>query len=278
MDLEESLRPELSQLLDRATPVTADDALRLARPRIASRGQRRRWVLRTATVAFVVGAALVAVLAQSGTSVAPAVVAEGAAFGPCTGQPPGCGSPQSTASALATGSWSSFPQGPLSPRTGQVEVWNGTELIIWGGESSTSSTPTPLGDGASYDPINRSWRMLPVSPLPPGDDVSAAWTGTEMLVVSGTATAAYRPGKQHLGDASVVSSRITDRCLSHVDRSTTDRGRRQRGRCSRQPQYDDGAAYNPVTNTWGTLPPFRPSAAPCWTQRWLGRAVTSTSG
>src|SRR5580658_9955913 len=77
--------------------------------------------------------------------------------GPCAGQPPGCASPLGTAAALAAGSWSTFPAGPLSARSGQVEVWTGHELIVWGGMSPEGAGPLMPGNGGAYDPSSNTW-------------------------------------------------------------------------------------------------------------------------
>jgi hypothetical protein len=175
-------------------PVTIEEVQRRAALRQAHRaspGAERPGVRRRAVAAvvvafslFVVGAGLAGLLVQQGAGAPGALV--GGERGPCAGQPPGCGSPQSTAKALATGRWSSFPRGPLSPRIDEAEVWTGSELIVWGGvRSNANQTSGVLADGAAYDPDNEQWRPIAAGPLSPRQGAAAVWTGTEMIAVGG---------------------------------------------------------------------------------------------
>ena len=140
--------------------------------------------------------------------------------------------------------WSTLPNPPIAPRRDPVGVWTGKEAIFWGGETVQESQPTCtsttrgkktemqcsvgatisarsgeagmdglLGDGAAYDPVAKTWRILPAAPIGPRAQADALWTGTEMIVWGG-----WRPTGPH--DAA----------------------------------WRDGAAYNPATNTWRTIP------------------------
>jgi hypothetical protein len=85
---------------------------------------------------------------------------------------------------LATGTWKTLPQSPLSRRGGAAGVWTGTEAIFWGGY--TPQTADGLDStGAAYDPGTGHWRLLPPSPLSPRQGARAFWTGSEMLVFGG---------------------------------------------------------------------------------------------
>jgi N-acetylneuraminic acid mutarotase len=48
--------------------------------------------------------------------------------------------------------------GAPSPRRYHSAIWTGTELIIWGGIGN--DIRSPLGDGASYDPLTDTWSPL----------------------------------------------------------------------------------------------------------------------
>jgi hypothetical protein len=85
-----------------------------------------------------------------------------------------------------------MPASPLSPRNTAFAVWTGTRALFWGGGNGS---PTPLTDGASYDPASRTWTMLPAAPLRPdaGAHQTIVWTGTQMVVIQPGAGAAFDP-------------------------------------------------------------------------------------
>jgi len=57
----------------------------------------------------------------------------------------------------------------------------GRELVVW----ASNSPDGPVG-GAVYDPGANRWRRLPAGPLGTREGYLSAWTGKEMLVISGT--------------------------------------------------------------------------------------------
>jgi hypothetical protein len=216
-----------------------------------------RLVLRVAAIALVVTVVTVAVWPRSTSPAAATGVLVGGSTGPCAGQPPGCGSPQGSVAALAAGRWSSFPQGPLSPRDGEVEVWTGSELIIWGGAGGSGEQM--LRDGAAYNPATETWRMLPSSPLSRRENAAAVWTGSEMIVVGGD------DGAQTLADAATYDpssnswSRIASFPLEARTSATAIWTGSQLvvfgGRPSEATtNYSDGAVYDPQDNRWSALP------------------------
>jgi hypothetical protein len=97
--------------------------------------------------------------------------------------------------------WRRGSPGPLRHRDFAVEVWTGSELVVWGGD--------PDGDsGAAYDPAADRWRTVLPATITARCQATAAWTGQEMLVwgpgcAAGapTAAAAYSPagpgGNEH---------------------------------------------------------------------------------
>jgi hypothetical protein len=95
---------------------------------------------------------------------------------------------------LETGAWRTLtppvdrtPSDPLvqTPRTGHVAAWTGTELLLWGGRTSSPDEPFAYAvDGAAYDPRTDAWRPIPAAPLP-ADRYDGVWTGTELVVVGG---------------------------------------------------------------------------------------------
>lgn len=109
--------------------------------------------------------------------------------------------------------WERLPDAPIPPRANATAVWTGSEFLVWGGGSASSSRKDLRADGAAYDPAARRWRKLAPAPIGPRQKHWAVWTGTEMLVWGGT-----RPG------GGVPSG------------------------------WADGAAYDPVADTWRRIP------------------------
>jgi hypothetical protein len=93
---------------------------------------------------------------------------------------------------------------PLAGRIGALSVWTGNQLFIWGGGvkgEQVGNGGAPLHDGALYDPKSDSWRTITSPPEPILVAVGGlefghggtVWTGDEVLLVRGEATAfAYR--------------------------------------------------------------------------------------
>ncbi|OYW78249.1 MAG: hypothetical protein B7Z37_00130 [Verrucomicrobia bacterium 12-59-8] len=99
-----------------------------------------------------------------------------------------------------TGAWTPISlAGAPQARFGHSAVWTGTEMIIWGGQTTdtTSDMATVLATGGKYNPATNTW-----SSIFPNMDTSgpplgipdartghlAFWTGTEMLIWGGAST------------------------------------------------------------------------------------------
>lgn len=81
---------------------------------------------------------------------------------------------------LANGSWRIIAEAPLSPRSESAVAWTGKEMIVWGGRVENSF----YYDGAAYDPVTDTWRLLPRPPAVfEGKDPSMLWTGEEAVVL-----------------------------------------------------------------------------------------------
>lgn len=68
------------------------------------------------------------------------------------------------------------------PRQGEVSIWTGDELLVWGGIGEGGAIPR---HGESYDPVADTWTALPRSPLRARVDAITVWTGSEMLIWGG---------------------------------------------------------------------------------------------
>lgn len=90
-------------------------------------------------------------------------------------------------------SWSSIPSPPsniFQPSNRHTIVWTGSEMIVWGGYTSSGSSNFFTGQqnqGAKYNPSSNNWNSIST---PPSSFVGRgmsnyAWTGSEMIVWAG---------------------------------------------------------------------------------------------
>lgn len=76
-------------------------------------------------------------------------------------------------------STASAPEG----RTRHTAVWTGSEMIVWGGETTNGRL---TNTGGRYEPVNDIWAPTPQTGAPLARrDHTAVWTGTEMIVWGG---------------------------------------------------------------------------------------------
>jgi hypothetical protein len=73
--------------------------------------------------------------------------------------------------------------GPPDIRYGHTAVWTGSEMIIWGGESSGYPDASFRNTGARYNPSTDTWTTTSILHAPTGRvGCTAVWTGNEMIV------------------------------------------------------------------------------------------------
>jgi hypothetical protein len=88
--------------------------------------------------------------------------------------------------------WHTMADAPIGPRFEHLSVAMGDRVLVLGGYNGQARL-----DGAVYDAAHDTWTTVPSSPFRVGDAVGA-WTGTEVIVVSGerddVVAAAYDPG------------------------------------------------------------------------------------
>jgi hypothetical protein len=135
----------------------------------------------------------------------------------------------------ATDTWRPMSQaGAPGSRSVHSAVWTGTEMIVWGGQILiTPRTAQTVSDGARYDPASDTWAPIAIPNLAPRESATAIWTGREMIVWSG------------IGRTAGSESNV---------------------------YFDDGAAYDPVADTWRPL-----SAATVLSPRTRARAFWTGS-
>jgi len=155
------------------------------------------------------------------------------------------------------GEWRVMPDAPLLGRVGNVAVWTGSELVIWGGEihAETAQLPGRRPDGAAYDPVARTWRAMSGSPLAARSGALATWTGTEVLIWGGGATLDGR----WLADGAAWNPTTNRwRLLSAAPLTGAfRRGEAWTGAVWLVGSGDEQAGYDPARDTWtdlGALP------------------------
>jgi hypothetical protein len=80
------------------------------------------------------------------------------------------------------------PTGFISHAADPAPIWTGAEVLVWDGSNidDTSGKWIDGGRGAAYNPATDRWRQLPRSPLSNRTWAIQAWTGKQLLVISGS--------------------------------------------------------------------------------------------
>ncbi len=95
-------------------------------------------------------------------------------------------------------------------------VWTGTEMLVWGGALGSSAGNAVLNTGGKYDPVTDSWTTTNTADAPSARYYhSTVWTGSEMIVWSGSET----PTTSIMTDTGGIYDPATD---SWNDTSLTD--------------------------------------------------------
>jgi N-acetylneuraminic acid mutarotase len=151
--------------------------------------------------------------------------------------------------------WDDVSWVPLA-RSNQVAVWTGTEMIIWSGLDSNGNY---LNSGGKYDPAIDSWRPISIMGAPMGRiNATAVWTGTEMIVWGGNdAMDFFKSGGRYnpvsdtwtsTSQTNAPSKRIWHAAVWTGSEMIIWGGYYSDG--SYDYFYNDGARYNPVSNSW----------------------------
>src|ERR1043166_7966883 len=166
-----------------------------------------------------------------------------------------------------------------APRTAHSALWTGRELIVWGGGARGLFRQT----GGRYDPATDKWRSTSTNGAPAGRWQHAAqWTGKEMIIWGGRSN--FYP-TNHFGDGALYDP-VTDTWRPmNSDGAPTARsqmisvwtgkefivwGGRGDGTNSYDHPFNDGARYDPETDSWKPIaecPELGPryDAAAVWT-------------
>jgi hypothetical protein len=182
----------------------------------------------------------------------------------------GCGGEATTGCGLADRGYAFDPERrtwqplpPLDAPSSSNAVWTGREAIFF--ENEPEGSPALGGGliGHALDPATRTWRTLPEAPVEVRTGSLYVWTGREVIVWGGgehdsdepVQGAAYDPGTdswRRIADAphglNLASGVWTGREMIVF-------GSLLGGRNIADTRTSVGAAYDPTSDTWRTLPP-----------------------
>lgn len=160
-------------------------------------------------------------------------------------------------------SWREIEASPLSERVGPASVWTGSQIIVWGGcysegEHCDEANSGLLSDGAIYSPESDSWTKLPEATIPGAVHMVADWSGSEMTIVvtegegSKVESAAFDP--ESMTWRTIAASPLSPRRHAAgvwMDGEFVVWGG---GHSLTYEPFEDGAVYDPTTDSWTVLP------------------------
>jgi len=166
-------------------------------------------------------------------------------------------------------------------------AWTGQELLV-----AQSACCDELGSVnlSAYDRTTNNWRKLPPTPLTPRNGAAGAWTGTEMIVVGGLASADGMANHAVAVTDGAAWDAATNSWHSIAAMPTTLPGSdptavwtgREVLVWSSSPFGTNGRevvlAYNPVTNTWRSLAPSGLTPRAHGVAVWTGHELVIWSG
>lgn len=155
---------------------------------------------------------------------------------------------------VSANSWLNTSTAP-GPRSGHTAVWTGTEMIVWGGTTQTTtgfpSNPTPTNTGTRYDPVDNVWIPTTTSGAPSARlNHSAVWTGTEMIIwgaVADNAPVKYNPTSNTWSTGTTSNAPAA---RSYYAAIWTGTEMIIWGGSESGSSVNTGAKYNPSSNTW----------------------------
>jgi len=106
---------------------------------------------------------------------------------------------------IARNTWRPISRvGAPSGREGEIRLWTGRYLVIFGGTRAEYS-PTGaysvrlLEDGAVYDPVTDRWTPMPPAGAPQGHPIASASIDDQIIVATGSGTSSVRQVAPQLG-------------------------------------------------------------------------------
>lgn len=162
--------------------------------------------------------------------------------------------------APASQNWTAVTTvGAPDSRQGHVAIWTGSRMAVWGGVNATGL----LADGGLYDPVLNQWTLLTAVNQPsPRSAATAVWTGSRLIVWGGQGELAplnnggqlvFSSGVPQAAWQPIAVQGAPSARFGHTAVWTGTKmiiwGGRIGGILA-----NDGAAYDPATDTWSALP------------------------
>ena len=179
--------------------------------------------------------------------------------------------------------------GALSGRYGHTAIWDGTEMIIWGGLLSAGQYAS---SGGMYQPDSDQWSLVSTISAPSSrSDHTAVWTGSQMIIWGGAEQSGYSTtgGKyapsNGLWSAVTTTGAPTPR-TGHIA-VWTGNYMVVWGGINADGLLNDGAIYDPTADQWTSLnianpPTARTGATAVWTGTrliiWGGQGTSGALG
>ena len=193
---------------------------------------------------------------------------------------------------LATDTWTPISGNHnLEGRWWHVAVWTGKEMIVWGGRG-TFLPGNHYNNGARYNPASDTWKPMSIDGAPsPRSQLTAVWTGSEMIVWGGGGDAfdERADGARYNPDTdtwtplppSPLAPRLQHTAVWSGTEMIVFGGLRVDGFLANEywETFADGARYDPVENTWALLNPHgAPSSRTAHSAVWTGTEMIVWGG
>ena len=183
--------------------------------------------------------------------------------------------PVALASAASSGTWRRLPAAPIKADQLRTAVWTGKQMLVFGRHSITAKDARgnpyivkTVDVAAAYDPSRNAWQTLsPPAGVGYSPGYAAAWTGRQMLVWGPFDALSYDPATNIW--------RTLPRPPTNAGRLAVWTGKELvgwGGGCCGD-AFKDGAAFNPVTNTWRKLAPSPLAGSQGPLGAWTGREL-----
>ncbi len=155
-------------------------------------------------------------------------------------------------SSIGPGTWQPISMvGAPTARYWFSSIWTGTEMLIWGGESSFALGS--LQTGSRYTPTTDTWAAVATASAPVGRaNHVAVWTGSEMIVWGGATSSGYvnSGGRYNPASNTWAAMATAEAAVNRVAATAVWTG-------SEMIVFGGGtgpdARYNPATDVWSPV-------------------------
>jgi N-acetylneuraminic acid mutarotase len=179
----------------------------------------------------------------------------------------------------ATATWTAITTNAApAPRTDHTAVWTGSEMLVWGGGSTSGNASDAVNSGGRYNPTSNAWTAISTNGAPtPRENHTAVWTGSEMLIWGGLGAAGYLNDGARYNPATDTWKSITNSGAPsirgyHTAVWTGSEMLIWGGFAGGTNYLSSGARYNPASDSWTVI-----ALNPFLSGRYLHTAVWSGS-